>query len=131
MVRKVVESWHEGLRTGNWDRYKTDLEEAKNKTWFDASGLAYLQYPPDPSHLIYYLPFMDYDPIPTLRDLNIPLYSILSPDDESIDALETETILKALVQEGKDIRIKLYPGYNHGFSKFRKRWADALAKISR
>ena len=117
LVRRVVEGWHEGLRDGVWSNYKKQIELAKEKDWFEASGLSYLQYPPDPDHNKYYLPFMDYDPIPALLELNIPLLSILTTNDESIDTRETESILRMLKKEGKDIRIKMYEGYNHGFRK--------------
>ncbi|MGI9547496.1 MAG: alpha/beta hydrolase family protein [Flavobacteriaceae bacterium] len=126
-IRKVVDHWHNGLRNAEWQPYKTSLEEIKLKPWFDASGLQYLQYPPEPEELKYYLPFMDFDPIPVLHNLKKPLYAVLTPDDESIDALETEYILREIKQLGKDIRIKLYPGYNHGFRKIgaerQIRWA--------
>ena len=121
LIRQLVEAWHEGLRSATWDRYKSLLEEAKQNAWFEASGLQFLLYPPEPEHSKYYLPFMDYDPIPALVNLQVPLYSILSPDDESIDAMETNTILEELKESGKDIRIKLYPGYNHGFRKIGKK----------
>lgn len=116
-IRKVVEDWHEGLRSGIWEPFTTGLKELEGESWYSASGLQYLQYPPDPAHMKYYLPFMDYDPIPVLQNLDKPLYAILTPDDESIDAVETEIILKELKAAGKDIQVKLYPGYNHGFRK--------------
>ena len=117
MVRLIVEEWHEGLRSGIWEPYKSISEEAKKESWYEASGLSHLPYPPDPAHMHYYIPFMDYDPIPVLTNIDVPLYSILTPDDESIDSRETEEILRALIDEGRDIQIKLYPGYNHGFRK--------------
>ncbi len=117
LIRQVVDNWHEGLSLGEWKPYQTSLEIAKTEAWFDASGLEYLQYPPDPEHLNYYLPFMDYDPVPVLMELKVPLLALLTPDDESIDALETEVILSELKELGKDIRIKMYPGYNHGFRR--------------
>jgi dipeptidyl aminopeptidase/acylaminoacyl peptidase len=68
---------------------------------------------PDESFSRSYRAFMDYDPIPALRRLRAPLLALLSPDDESIDAVETAAILKALVKAGTDVTIKLYPGYDH------------------
>ncbi len=117
LVRRVVEGWHEGLREGIWDAYKKQIALAREKTWFKQSGLEYLQYPPDPDHNRYYLPFMDHDPIPALLNLDVPLMSLLTINDESIDTEETEAILASLKAEGKDIRIKLYEGYNHGFRR--------------
>ena len=117
LIRNLVENWHEGLRTGEWKLYLSSLELVKTRPWYEVSGLKYLQYPPEPEHLKYYLPFMDHDPIPVLMKLNVPFFAILTPDDESIDALETEVILNELKASGKDIRVKMYPGYNHGFRR--------------
>ncbi|MEN8798315.1 MAG: alpha/beta fold hydrolase [Flavobacteriaceae bacterium] len=117
LIRQVVDHWHDGLRTAEWKPYRSSLELARAEAWFDAAGLGYLQYPPDPEQLKYYLPFMDYDPIPVLMELDVPLFALLTPDDESIDALETEVILMELKTTGKDIRVKMYPGYNHGFRR--------------
>jgi hypothetical protein len=41
------------------------------------------------------------------------MLAILTPDDESIDAVETEGILRDLAASGSDIAIRLYPGYDH------------------
>jgi len=117
LIRQLVEHWHEGLRTNEWDAYKQSLAEAVERPWYQSSELPYLQYPPEPEHLKYYLPFMDYDPIPVLTKLEVPLLALLTPDDESIDAVETAYILKEIKESGRDIQIKMYPGYNHGFRK--------------
>ncbi|MGB5235993.1 MAG: alpha/beta fold hydrolase, partial [Flavobacteriaceae bacterium] len=79
LIRLLVDHWHQGLRTGEWKSYKSTLELAKTEPWYDTSGLKYLQYPPDPEHLKYYLPFMDHDPIPIIMELNVPLFVLLTP----------------------------------------------------
>ena len=55
---------------------------------------------------------MDYDPLPALKSLDAPLLSLLSPDDESIDAVETEGILRNLAAAGRNIEVRMYPGYD-------------------
>jgi dienelactone hydrolase len=65
---------------------------------------------------------MDYDPIPVLESLDAPLLSLLSPDDESIDAVETEGIRRDLATAGRDIEIRLYLGFNHGMRRLGARW---------
>ena len=65
---------------------------------------------------------MDYDPLPVLESLDVPLLSMLSPDDESIDAVETEAILRELKDAGRDIEIRLYPGYSHAMRRLGARW---------
>jgi dienelactone hydrolase len=65
---------------------------------------------------------MDHDPIPPLKALDAPMLALLSPDDESIDAVETEGILRSLASSGNDIQITLYPGYDHGMRRLSARW---------
>ena len=45
------------------------------------------------------------------------MLAILTPDDESIDAVETELILRALSSDGHDITLRTYPGYDHSMRK--------------
>lgn len=72
---------------------------------------------PDEAFAKSYRRFMDYKPIPTLTSIKSPLLAILTPDDESIDALETESILKALGDMGHKITLKMYPGYDHSMHR--------------
>ena len=65
----------------------------------------------------------------TLTSIQFPLLAILSPDDESIDAVETENLLNVLKDEGQDITIKSYRGYDHsmhriGSKNSRIRWPE-------
>ncbi len=66
---------------------------------------------------------MDDDPLPALKALGAPLLWIGSPDDESIDAAETEQILRGLQSEGHDITLKRYPGYDHTMRRLGARGA--------
>lgn len=45
------------------------------------------------------------------------LEAILAPEDESIDAVETERILAGLIAQGRDIPVRLYPGCVHAMRR--------------
>ncbi len=46
-----------------------------------------------------------------------PLLVILSPQDESIDAMETADILRGLRDAGRDISVRIHDGYDHGMHR--------------
>lgn len=112
-ARRVIELWHDGVRTSDWTAFDKAIDAAKQTPWFATTTLGDFEDRPDPAFAQSYRLFMDYDPIPTLRSLSVPLLSILSPDDESIDARETQEILAQLAAEGRRIGIKTYPKYDH------------------
>jgi dienelactone hydrolase len=122
VARHLFDLWHEGIRSGDWYPFDQAFANAQREPWFDSSGIAWLEGRPDGDAIRTYRAMMDYDPIPVLRSLEVPLLALLSPDDESIDAVETEGILRALVGTGRNIEIRTYPGYSHGMRRLGARW---------
>jgi dienelactone hydrolase len=120
IARQAIDDWHEGVRSGNWSRFDAALETIRSKFWFKPAGLNHLPREPDAGFADSYRAYMDYDPMPTLKTLRVPMLSIFAPLDESIDALETEQILRGLIEQGSDIQIKLYPGYDHSMRNIGK-----------
>ncbi len=116
-VRGVLDAFHASLRSGDTSTFEQAIAHARSRPWFEASGLAYLDLPQDDAWLAGYLATMDYDPIPILKNLDVPLLSILSPDDESIDTQETMAILRSLSLDEQRFKLVLYPGYNHGMRR--------------
>jgi hypothetical protein len=121
-ARKLFDLWHDGLRNGDWGAFDEAFAGAEDQSWFDNSGIAWLGERPAGDHVRTYLAMMDYDPIPALKGLEAPMLALLSPDDESIDAVETEEILRELAETGRNIEIKTYPGYNHAMRLIGARW---------
>jgi hypothetical protein len=122
MARRLFDLWHDGLRSTEWGRFDQAFSDARSEPWFDSSGIAWLGERPAGDHVRIYRAIMDYDPIPVLENLDAPMLSLLSPDDESIDAVETAEILQGLIDVGRDIEIRMYPGYNHGMRRLGARW---------
>ena len=121
-ARRLFDLWHDGLRSGDWGPFDEAFADAADEPWFDSSGITWLGERPTGDHVRSYVAMMDYDPVPVLESLDAPLLSLLSPDDESIDAVETEGILRGLAGAGRNIEIRMYPGYSHGMRRLGARW---------
>lgn len=59
-----------------------------------------------------------YDPMPTLRMLDVPQLWILGSDDLQAPSAETSRRIKALGAEGRPITLALYPGAEHGITEY-------------
>ena len=121
-ARRLFDLWHDGLRSGDWAPFDEAFANAVDEPWFESSGIGWLGERPAGEHVRSYKVMMDYVPLPVLDSLDAPLLSLLSPDDESIDAVETEGILRNLAKSGRDIEIRMYPGYDHGMRRLGARW---------
>ena len=121
-ARRLFDLWHAGLRSGDWGPFDRAFAAAEDESWFDSSGIAWLEERPTGDSVRTYRAMMDHDPIPVLESLDAPLLALLSPDDESIDAVETEHILQILAERGRDIEIRMYPGYSHAMRRLDARW---------
>jgi dienelactone hydrolase len=122
VARRLFDLWHDGLRSGEWHAFDQAFAAAADAPWFESSGIGWLGERPAGDRVRSYKLMMDYDPVPVLERLDAPLLSLLSPDDESIDAVETEGILRKLAKAGHDIEIRMYPGYDHGMRRLGARW---------
>jgi len=105
------------VRRLDWSAFDAAIRQARQKEWFEPSGISWLEKKPGANEELSYRGMMDYDPLPALQSLGAPLLAILSPQDESIDAMETAAILRGLRDAGCDITVQIYDGYNHGMRK--------------
>lgn len=116
-ARAAIDLWHVGVRTSDWAAFDRDLAELRTQPWFGRSGLEAFAEHPSSAFADAYRAYMDFDPRPVLRTLQVPLMAILALEDESMDAVETEQILTAMIADGRDIRIKVYTGYDHAMRR--------------
>ncbi len=116
-IRALVRAFHDGLRTDHWDEFKRLSAAHADTDWYKSSGVHHLGSDVSTPFYESYRLYMDYDPVPTLAQLEKPLLAIFSPDDESIDSAESVEVLEAFLQNGNDITIVQYPGYNHSMRK--------------
>jgi pimeloyl-ACP methyl ester carboxylesterase len=111
-ARQIISLWHDGVRSGNWLSFDTAIKTAAAKPW-----LGYFETRPSEPFANSYRAFMDYNPLPALKQLKAPLLFILAADDESIDSVETVGIVEQLIVKGRSIKLKVYKGYNHSMRK--------------
>jgi pimeloyl-ACP methyl ester carboxylesterase len=59
-----------------------------------------------------------YDPLPTLRALDIPQLWVLGEDDLDAPSAETARLLGELAAAGKPVSIAMFPGAEHGMTEY-------------
>jgi pimeloyl-ACP methyl ester carboxylesterase len=59
-----------------------------------------------------------YDPMPTLRAVEVPQLWILGEDDLEAPSAETSGRIKVLIAEGKPITLALFPHAEHGMTEY-------------
>jgi pimeloyl-ACP methyl ester carboxylesterase len=131
-ARQIVTLWHDGIRSGDWQPFDEAVAAVKGKPWY--KGLAYFRRRPSSDFIASYRLTMDYQPLPVLKELKVPMLAMLSPDDESIDAKETAAILQQLIQAGNDLQLEMFPGYDHslrslGANGELQRWPNQPANL--
>jgi uncharacterized protein len=113
----VMRQWDHGLRTGDWSRFRAARADAESKPWFRASGMhRSTDFRTDirPEYVQWYRRFIDYDPIPTLESLRVPVLYVFAREDEHIDAMESYSILRdRFLGPGSNVHAVLYDGYDH------------------
>lgn len=60
----------------------------------------------------------DYDPMPVLRNLDIPQLWILGTDDTEAPSAETAARLRGLIGQGRPITLALFPHADHGIYEY-------------
>jgi alpha/beta superfamily hydrolase len=114
-ARHIIELWHQGIRGGDWGVFDRAVAAVNETPWYE--GLQYFRKRPSKGFIEGYSPIMDYNPLPVLETLEVPMLATLSREDESIDAMETASILQSLIASGSAIQIELYEGYDHTLRK--------------
>ena len=70
--------------------------------------------------LVWHVP-AQYDPMPVLRNLDVPQLWILGSDDTDAPSAETQQRLRALAAEGKPIVTAVFPHADHGIYEYETR----------
>ena len=60
----------------------------------------------------------DYDPMPVLRNLDVPQLWILGEDDADAPSAETARRLRELIAQGKQITLAVFPRAEHGIYEY-------------
>ncbi len=122
---------HNALKTGfsSWDEIEKKVSLYKDKDWYQAiattqtwaGSLANMGLDNAkqlvPGMLKTFSPF--YDPIETLKSLNIPMLWLIAENDlEAPPEITVERLKELKADFGKDIVIRIYPNADHGMLEF-------------
>ena len=113
-VLRIVRAWHASIETGDWDGYIRLRDGYRDRAWYEMTGFDNLPAPAEPEFAAWYGPVMRFNPVPVIESLDMPMLAIFGLQDESINAVESVDILQSLADEGHDIQILTYDGYDHG-----------------
>ncbi|MFB3132320.1 MAG: alpha/beta hydrolase family protein, partial [Rhodothermales bacterium] len=107
-----------------WEEAQAAIEVARNESWFEDARLGLQSR--DSWNWQWYrdVPF-DFDPIPILEALEIPIFAAHGEEDMLVPGRKSAEIMESIKQEGnKDITNLLVPEVGHGVFIKRAVWPD-------
>lgn len=99
-----------------WEELDRAIESAKSRTWYEAAGSPAR---PDKTSAVYkwYRMVMNYNPIPSLKQLDVPVLLLYGANDVLVDAKRSAEIMGELAKsEDKDFTIHVYPNGQHNLT---------------
>lgn len=114
-AEELMSLWDQGVTDdGDFSDFILAMNAARNEEWFEETSLEQLFSTQLPGWFIgWYQAIMNFDPLPILRQLTIPMLAILGDQDEEQPWDKTAELLEALAEEGKDISVHIYDNTNH------------------
>ncbi len=113
LVREIVKAWHQGVRTDDFDGYISMRNTYQTESWYQAAGLNQLDVDNHSSFIKNYRRVMDFQPLPVIQQLDVPMLAMFGDNDESIDSVESFNILNQITNARPNIEVKMYSGYGH------------------
>tara|TARA_R100001143_G_C3355745_1_gene132202 strand:- start:1025 stop:2353 length:1329 start_codon:yes stop_codon:yes gene_type:complete len=111
----IMDLWDLGImQDGDFSEYIQALNAARNEDWFAQTSMERIYSTDLPEWFInWYQPVMNFDPMPYLADLDMPMLAIQGDQDEEQPWDRTADLLESLAQAGNDISIYIYNNVNH------------------
>jgi uncharacterized protein len=125
-VASAAEAVFESGFTKGFERFDAARAKYRNEPWYkDLHGnythfiLPYTtaEIREKGKDFVFGTPFR-YDPMPTLRAVEVPQLWILGEDDLEAPSAETSRRIKTLIAEGKPITLALFPHAEHGMTEY-------------
>ena len=116
--------WEVMRNDSGWEELAAAVEKAKGSPWYDA---AERPEAPDPANAgtRWYARNQTFDPIPVLKQINIPVLLLYSKKDKHIEAQRSAQIMQDLANtEGKNYTIVTYPEGGHNLTPDGIRFPD-------
>ena len=97
--------------------YDDALASARDARWFAESGFVEVD-DFEPWGLEWYRRVLDYEPVPALRELSVPLLALFGAEDASVPVQRSADILRRIQRDGDaPITVGVYPGADHGLRR--------------
>lgn len=109
LARQVTETYR---TDAGWDEANRAVEAARSKSWFADAGVSI--QPRDSWNWKWYrdLPF-DFDPLPRLQSLEIPLLAVHGEKDALVPSRAAAATIDSLRAKGKDYTSRVFPEVGH------------------
>jgi pimeloyl-ACP methyl ester carboxylesterase len=95
-----------------WDAARAMVEQAASEPWFADAGIG--MQPRDSWNWRWLRSFMDYDPVPALRDLEVPILAVFGERDPIVPAARSQRIINELTPLARGAReTRVIQGVGH------------------
>ena len=106
------------LSNSGWDELKAEIERAKNEKWFGYARVGWilsLTLPPDDATLKGLQDPINYDPMPVLEKVRVPVLAINAELDKSVNTKVSVPLMERAFRKGgnKDFTIMVLPRTSH------------------
>ncbi len=101
------------LRTGTgWEQLESAVQRVKGEPWY--RHVAVMRHSTWDSSWMTYGPDIDFDPVPVLQQLDIPVLFLLGELDPETPVADTVAILERIRKtDQKDFTVRVFPGADH------------------
>lgn len=98
----------------DWERFQRELAEARDERWFPVLDRVPITLPRESP--AWNDPDLDYDPVPLLQRLRVPVLVVLGEKDELTPAGQTARVTRTALRKAgnRDYLVRQIPGANHG-----------------
>jgi len=98
----------------NWNRFERELAKVRDERWFAVLDPSPITLPRESP--AWNDPDLDYDPVPLLERLRVPVLVVLGEKDELTPVQQTARATASALRKAKnrDYLVRAIPGANHG-----------------
>ena len=116
VIQQVTDLMHlqfDILRTGTgWEQLESAVQRVKGEPWY--RHVAVMRHSTWDSSWMTYGPDIDFDPVPVLQQLDIPVLFLLGELDPETPVADTVAILERIRKtDQKDFTVRVFPGADH------------------
>ena len=111
---KLANAYTRSQSDADWNRFETELANARAEAWFPVLDPFPITLPRESP--AWNDPDLDYDPVPLLQRLRVPVLIVLGEKDELTPVEQTARVTRTALRKARntDYLVRRIPGANHG-----------------